>query len=135
VADPGARARLRITGVDYDAEALQIRRERQQDLAEAIVGDLRTVELPAGHFDVAYCAFVLEHVEGAELVLDRLLAALRPGGRLIVLVPNARSVYGWAARTFPFWAAVAYKKYVEGFADAGKPGHAPYPVVYERSCP
>jgi SAM-dependent methyltransferase len=122
---------LHITGVDFDAEALRIRKERQQDLDEAIVGDLRTVELPAGYFDVAYCAFVLEHVEGAELVLDRLLASLRPGGRLIVLVPNARSVYGWAARSFPFWVAVAYKKYVEGFKDAGKPGHAPYPVVYE----
>ncbi len=122
---------LHIAGVDYDAEALRIRKERRQDLDEAVVGDLRTVELPAGHFDVAYCAFVLEHVEGAELVLDRLLASLRPGGRLVVLVPNARSVYGWAARSFPFWAAVAYKKYVEGFKDAGKPGHAPYPTVYE----
>lgn len=122
---------LRITGVDYDADALRLRQEREHDLDEAIVGDLRTVELPAESFDVAYCAFVLEHVEGAELVLDRLLAAVRPGGRLVVLVPNGRSVYGWAANHFPFWVAVGYKKYVEGFKDAGKPGHAPYPTVYD----
>jgi SAM-dependent methyltransferase len=89
------------------------------------------VSLAPEGFDVVYCAFVLEHVEGAELVLDRLVDALRPGGRLILLVPNGQSLVGWAARRFPFRAAVLYKKYVEGFRDAGKPGHAPYPTVYE----
>jgi SAM-dependent methyltransferase len=122
---------LRITGVDNDPDALRIRQEQQHDLDEVIVADLRSVELPGRSFDVAYCAFVLEHVEGAEHVLDRLLAAVRPGGRLIILVPNGRSVYGWAAKHFPFWAAVGYKKYIEGFKDAGKPGHAPYPTVYD----
>jgi SAM-dependent methyltransferase len=122
---------LHITGLDRDPDALRIRQEQQHDLDEVIVGDLRSVELPARSFDVAYCAFVLEHVRGAERVLDRLLAAVRPGGRLIILVPNGRSVYGWAAKHFPFWAAVGYKKYVEGFKNAGKAGHAPYPAVYD----
>ena len=72
---------LHITGVDMDAEAMRIRQEKQGDLEEAIVGDIRNVDLPAGAFDVVYCSFVLEHVEGAEAVLDSLLAAVRPGGR------------------------------------------------------
>lgn len=63
--------------------------------------------------------------------MDRLLAAVRPGGRLILLLPNGRSVVGWAAKTFPLRAAILYKKYIEGFRDAGKPGHAPYPTVYD----
>jgi SAM-dependent methyltransferase len=120
-----------LTGVDYDAEALRLRLEVQQDLDAAILGDLRTVDLPADAFDVAYCAFVLEHVEGAEQVLDHLVDAVQPGGRLVLLVPDGQSVVGWAAKTFPLWVAVLYKKHIEGFKDAGKPGHAPYPTVYD----
>jgi SAM-dependent methyltransferase len=123
---------LHITGVDMDAEAMRIRQQEQGDLEAAIVGDIRDVDLPAGKFDVVYCSFVLEHVEGAEKVLDRLLAAVRPGGRLIVRVPDRDSVFGWAARHTPHRSHVWYKRYVEHFPDAGKPGHAPYPVVYDE---
>jgi SAM-dependent methyltransferase len=122
---------LRITGIDLDAEALRIRQARQGDLDEAIVGDLRNVSLPASAFDVAYCAFVLEHVAGAEVVLDALVAAVRPGGRVVILVPNGKSVYGFMSRHAPLRAAVLYKKHIEGLKDAGKPGHAPYPTVYD----
>jgi SAM-dependent methyltransferase len=110
---------------------MQLRLEREGDLDEWIVGDLRTVELPAGAFDTAYCSYLLEHVSGAQRVLDRLIATLRPGGRLIVRVPDGDSVYGWAAKHAPIRIQVAYKRWIEGFPDAGKPGHAPYPVVYD----
>jgi 2-polyprenyl-3-methyl-5-hydroxy-6-metoxy-1,4-benzoquinol methylase len=122
---------LHITGIDLDAEALQMRQARQGDLDEAIVGDLRDVSLPPNAFDVAYCAFVLEHVAGAEAVLSALVAAVRPGGRVVILVPNGRSVYGFVSKHAPFRAAVFYKKHIEGFKNAGKPGHAPYPTVYD----
>jgi SAM-dependent methyltransferase len=122
---------LQITGIDLDAEALRIRQERHTDLDEAIVGDLRNVSLPANAFDVAYCAFVLEHVAGAEVVLDALVAAVRPGGRVVILVPNGKSVYGFMSRHAPLRAAVLYKKHIEGLKDAGKPGHAPYTTVYD----
>ena len=123
---------LHITGVDMDAEAMRIRQEKQGDLEEAIVGDIRNVDLPAGAFDVVYCSFVLEHVEGAETVLDSLLAAVRPGGRLIVRVPDRDSVFGWVASHTPHRTHVWFKRYVERFPNAGKPGHAPYPVVYDE---
>ncbi|MGO1971704.1 MAG: class I SAM-dependent methyltransferase [Propionibacteriaceae bacterium] len=123
---------LHITGVDLDPEAMRIRSEETGDLDRAIVGDLRTVDLPAAAFDVAYCSFVLEHVDGAELVLDRLRAATRPGGLIIIRVPDRDTVYGFAVRHSPHRLHVLYKRHVEGFPDAGKPGHAPYPAVYER---
>jgi SAM-dependent methyltransferase len=122
---------MHVTGVDYDSEALRIRKDEQGDLDEVVLGDLRTVELPVAAFDIAYCAFVLEHVEGAEQVLDRLRHAVRPGGLIVLLLPNGHSVVGWAAKNFPLWAATFYKKRIEGFKDAGKPGHAPYPTVYD----
>jgi SAM-dependent methyltransferase len=129
IAVPGVT--LKITGVDLDADAMQLRLEREGDLEEWIVGDLRTVSLPPGQFDIVYCSYLLEHVAGAEQVLDRLIAALRPGGRLLVRVPDGDSVYGWAAKHAPFRLQVAYKRWIEGNPDAGKPGHAPYPVVYD----
>jgi SAM-dependent methyltransferase len=122
---------LAITGVDLDRDAMQLRLEREGDLDDWIVGDLRTVPLPDATFDVAYCSYLLEHVSGAENVLDRLVATLRPGGRLIVRVPDGDSVYGWGAKHAPFRLQVAYKRWIEGYPDAGKPGHAPYPVVYD----
>jgi SAM-dependent methyltransferase len=122
---------LKITGVDLDADAMQLRLERVGDLEDWIVGDLRTVELPSGQFDVVYCSYLLEHIDGAEGVLDRLVAALRVGGRLVVRVPDGSSVYGWAAKHAPFRVQVAYKRWIEGYPDAGKPGHAPYPVFYD----
>lgn len=122
---------LHITGIDLDAEALRIRKEKQGDLETAIVGDLVTVDIPESAYDVAYCAFVLEHVAGAKDVIDRLIASVRPGGRVVILVPDGQSVYGFFAKRAPFRAAVFYKRYIEKFKDAGKPGHAPYPTVYD----
>ena len=79
-----------------------------------------------------YCSYVLEHVDGAELVMDRLVAATRPGGRLIIRIPDGKTVYGFLVRHSPHVMHVWYKKYIEGFKDAGKPGHAPYPTVYDE---
>ncbi|MDH3512220.1 MAG: class I SAM-dependent methyltransferase, partial [Gammaproteobacteria bacterium] len=59
-----------LTGVDIYERDLEIRKNKIKDLDEAIVGDLRNVELDADAFDVIYNSFVLEHVDGARLVLD-----------------------------------------------------------------
>lgn len=126
---PGVQ--MLITGVDLDEAALRLRVEEVGDLEEAIHADLRTVDLPDGAYDVIYCSYVLEHVAGAERVLDKFVTSLRPGGRLIIRIPDGDSIYGWAAKHAPFKLQVAYKKYLEGKKDAGRPGHAPYPVAYD----
>lgn len=122
---------LHITGVDTDPEALRIRREVRGDLDAEVLGDLRSVSLTPGSFDLVYCSYVLEHVAGAESVLDRLAKTLRPGGRLIVRVPDGESVYGFLTKHSPHRVHVLYKKYIEHKPNAGKPGYAPYPAVYD----
>src|SRR5512135_3705026 len=48
-----------LVGVDLSQHALQIREEQTGDLDRAVVGDLRTVELDEGAFDIIYNSFVL----------------------------------------------------------------------------
>src|SRR5688572_8212032 len=86
-----ANVPYRLTGVDSDEVALRLRVENVGDLDEWIVGDLRTVNMPPDRYDIVHCAYVLEHVEGAELVLDRLLDTLRPGGLMVLRVPDRDS--------------------------------------------
>lgn len=122
----------RLTGVDVDKHALEIRKTKVRDLDEIMVGDLRTAGLfPEATFDVIYSSFVLEHVDGAERVLDNFFRWLAPGGLLIVRIPDRDSVYGFITRITPFWAHVLYKRHVQGVRNAGTPGFDPYPTYYD----
>ncbi len=126
----------RLTGLDLDADALQSRRLRVRDLHEAIVGDLCTYEFPPARFDVIYSAFVLEHVQGAERVLQKFVRWLKPGGLLVLQVPDRESVYGFFSRVTPFWFHVFYCKHFKAYyrqsGAAGQPGHGPYPTFHEK---
>jgi SAM-dependent methyltransferase len=121
-----------LTGVDLDAAALDARVTSEKDLHRAHRADLRTVELEPYFYDVIYSSYVLEHVSGAEQVLENFARWLRPGGIMIVRVPDRDSVQGFTARWTPFKFHVWYYKYIEGRANAGKPGYAPYPTVYDE---
>lgn len=122
----------KLVGVDLNADSIRLRQETMDDLDEVIIGDLRTVPLEREGYDVVFCSFVLEHVEDAENVLDRLIAALKPGGLLLLRVPDGDGVYGWLARHTPHRSHVWYKRYIRGSKLAGTPGHGPFPVVYDR---
>ena len=47
---------------------------------------------PAELFDVIVMGFVLEHVDDPELILRRYRQFLKPGGKIYVAVPNAKSM-------------------------------------------
>ncbi|WP_238011591.1 class I SAM-dependent methyltransferase [Dactylosporangium sp. AC04546] len=47
-------------------------------------GDVRTVDLPPGQFDLIHTRQVLLHLAERDAVVDRLVAALKPGGVLVV---------------------------------------------------
>jgi SAM-dependent methyltransferase len=121
----------RLTGVDQDPDSLEHRKTGEKDLDEAILGDLRVVDFPDGRFDVIYSSFVLEHIAGAEGVLDRFTRWLKAGGLVLLIVPDRDSVWGFVTRMTPFWFHVLFKRWVQGHPHAGKPGHAPYPTVHD----
>jgi 2-polyprenyl-3-methyl-5-hydroxy-6-metoxy-1,4-benzoquinol methylase len=123
--------KYKLTGVDIDNKALESRVDNVKDLDETIVADLRHLDLGSRKFDVIYNSFVLEHVENAGLVLENFNHWLRPGGLLILKIPDRNTVFGFLTKITPFWFHVAYYKYILGRKKAGKPGFGPYPTYYD----
>lgn len=58
-----------------------------------VVGDLSSLPFPAGVFDAALNIVTLEHVKDPGLVMRELARVLRPGGRLLLVVPHAWEVH------------------------------------------
>ena len=89
---------ISVTAVDDDNPlARRVLRDAGSAYDDVITGDLRTVPIPQRAYDVVYCALLLERVHHVELVLDRLVSALKPGG-LLLLRTGDRCTAGGAAR-------------------------------------
>lgn len=68
-----------VTALDKDPE--HIRTGPNITVRE---GDVRTVDLPEAQYDLIHVRLVLLHLAEREAVLQRLVAALKPGGALVV---------------------------------------------------
>lgn len=122
-----------ITGVDNDPTALQARVEEYGDIHQPIEGDVQDPEIvEKGAFDLVYSAFVLEHLPDAEAAAHSWIDWLDDHGTLVLIVPDASSVYGFLSSHTPHWFHVWFYRRILGRALAGTPGHAPYPVSYSR---
>lgn len=124
--------KYRLTGIDLDAEALKHRMEVLRDLDEPVIGDLRTVVIDSNRFDVVYCAFVLEHIVDAQEVLRRFIRWLKPGGSIIINIPDPQSAHGFITKITPHWFHVLFYRYIVGYKEAGQPGHGPYKTFYDE---
>ena len=72
-----------------------------------------------------YCAFLLERIQNAALVLDRFVAALRPGGLLLLRVRDRDC----AAAALDRKAPEPLRRALWARLHPGEPG--PFPAVYE----
>ena len=70
-----------VVAVDLDTRFLAPLRSDVVDVRQA---DVVTDELPVGAFDVVHARLLLEHLPQRDEVLDKLVAALCPGGTLVV---------------------------------------------------
>jgi SAM-dependent methyltransferase len=89
-----AGAKLSVSMVDEDGEVTRAAVAQHQHLADAILGDLRNVPLPPRTYDIVQCSGLLARIEHAELVLDRLTGAVKPGGLLLLRIPDRDSAAG-----------------------------------------
>jgi SAM-dependent methyltransferase len=92
---------------------------------QIVDGDLRTIPLPPRSFDIVHCSLLLDRINHVTLVLDRLTAALRPGGLLLLRIRDRDCAAGYLDRVLPGWVRrVLWTKLYPG-----QPG--PFPAVYE----
>jgi SAM-dependent methyltransferase len=59
---------------------------------DLISGDIYSPSLPEGHFDVITLWHVLEHLPDPGCIIRRLILLLKPGGWLLVSLPNFGSI-------------------------------------------
>jgi SAM-dependent methyltransferase len=130
----GAQWRLNIKELNYNITGMDISEEaisQRSDLDRAIVGDLRTVLFEDGEFDIIYCSDVLEHIDGAERVLDRFAGWLKPGGVIILEIPDRNTAIGFLTRITPYWFHILYYR-IQGCKNAGKSGYSPFRTYYDK---
>ena len=88
-------------GIEYSPEGLRATRRNFELLgvtnAELIEGDFFALA-PEPRFDAVASYGLVEHFDDPGSVLDRHVAWLKPGGRLVIGVPNFRGVHGTLQR-------------------------------------
>jgi len=119
---------LRVSGFDIGVTTIDEDRPEFAglvDLAgEVTLGDLRTAPLPPRSFDIVHCSLLLDRISHIELVLDRFVAALRPGGLLLLRIRDPDCAAAVLDRHLPERARRAL--WAERYP--GLPG--PFPAVY-----
>src|ERR1700761_9334532 len=70
-----------VTAIDIDTQYIE---HLASDSIEVRTVDVREDELPQSEFDLVHARLVLEHLGDRRSVLDRLVAALRPGGWIVI---------------------------------------------------
>lgn len=92
-------AAVYAVGIDISRDEL----EKNVSLQEKILGDIQDYPLPEGKFDAVVCWMVLEHLPRPKDALANLFRCVKPGGLLILGVPNLASIKGIATKLTPFW--------------------------------
>ncbi|HXB48627.1 MAG TPA: methyltransferase domain-containing protein [Streptosporangiaceae bacterium] len=118
-------ADLVVSHADDDCPAAREAAERRPELRSATLAELRQLPLAPRSLDIVQCSMLLHRIGNAELVLSRLVGALRPGGLLLLTTPDRLSATGALDRMLPQFARVMAWR----LAMPGQPG--PFPARYE----
>jgi SAM-dependent methyltransferase len=111
--------------LDDDTAAARAAVAAHPELGKCTLSDLRMAPLVPRSADIVHCT-LLQRISHAELVLDRLVDALKPGGLLLLQTGDKDSAVGFLDSILPrplralIWRSLC----------PGEPG--PYPAVYER---
>jgi SAM-dependent methyltransferase len=103
-----AKAGGRATGVDISEASVALARRRAAlegvaDRCEFVQGDIRSLTIASGEYDVVGLIEVLEHVREQRELIEQATRAVRPGGLLVVATPHAFD-------ELPRWRRFLYRK-------------------------
>lgn len=126
-----AQLNLEITGLDIDAEELATAPVGSYD--RTICADLTALtETHIFQYDLVICRTVLEHVPDNRRSLETLASMLRPGGNLLIFVPNKFAFFALINRLLPEKEkkAVLFRIFPHK-----NDGHSGFPAYYNRCTP
>ncbi len=93
---------LDLYGMDISLPYLRIAHSKGLNVAMAKIEDIPYV---AEYFDIITCTDVLEHVVDLNLCIAKILTCLKPGGKLIVRVPNREDLSSYLKPDYPYHLA------------------------------
>jgi 2-polyprenyl-3-methyl-5-hydroxy-6-metoxy-1,4-benzoquinol methylase len=80
-----------VTGVEQDPEMAQVAAEHCREM---IVGDIESLNLDGlGKYDAIVFGDILEHLRNPGQVLVRLSSLLKPGGKILISLPNIANIW------------------------------------------
>ena len=86
---------VELTGIDTDKDALDARVRDIGDLHRVIAADIRDVKFEPEEFDLIYSCEVLEHVKGAQEVIEKLFGWLKRDGAAVLVFHDRNTVLVW----------------------------------------
>jgi len=122
--------KLHAHGIDVSIRRIDQENSEADGAASAspgdiVFGDLRTIPLPSRDVGVIYSAHLLDRIQHVELVLDRLVAALKPGGILLLRFRDRECAAGVLDRRLPQIARRAVWHWLRPEQEG------PLPAIYE----
>jgi len=88
-----------VIGVDVDQPAL----DRNTTITDPVILSANDLQLPDASVDAISSIFTLEHVEEPDVVFGTMARALRPGGVMVIAVPQVRSPKALVTKFTPQW--------------------------------
>jgi SAM-dependent methyltransferase len=109
---------VRVTGLDLSPEELASDR-----FDERILGDVQT-HVTATRYDIVMCWTILEHLSEPRKALANLLAWTKPGGLIVLSLPNVWSIKGLVTKFTPH----ASHKLLRGALFKANGSYEPFPT-------
>jgi len=114
-----------VSMLDDDSPVTRAEAAARPELGAATLGDLRMIPLMPRTADIVHCPLLLDRISQSDIVLSRLVLALRPGGLLMLRTRDRDSAAGFLDRKLPN----ALRGAIWRSSRPGEPG--PHPAIYE----
>jgi 2-polyprenyl-3-methyl-5-hydroxy-6-metoxy-1,4-benzoquinol methylase len=119
-----------VVGIDISKKQI----ERNKVVNEGIVGDIQSYPLQKSEFDMIICWNVLEHLEHPDRALENFKNAIKPGGLIVIGIPNVLSIKGLVTKYTPHAFHIFFYKYVYRNASlTGKDDTGPFKTFLKYS--
>lgn len=98
-----------LSGLDFSSAAIARARSVVRE-ASFTVADAYRMPFPDDSFDLVTCLETLEHLKKPRVALDELARICKPGGHLVITVPDA-TMDDWGGHV-NFWTAASLKEFL-----------------------